>query len=71
MYQRSKGTNYPYNAMTAISTFSIGNAAYAMIASQSNDWVAILNITEPANPTHLTVLVVKIMTWMVLGTLRQ
>ena len=27
-----------------------------MIASQSNDWVAILNITEPANPTHLTVL---------------
>ena len=55
--ERSKGTDYPYlNAMTAISTFSIGNAAYAMIASQSNDWVAILNITEPANPTHLTVL---------------
>ena len=55
--ERSNGTDYPYlHTMTAISTFSIGNAAYAMIASQSNDWVAILNITEPANPTHLTVL---------------
>ena len=42
--------------MTAISTVSIGDAAYAMIASQSESWVAILNITEPANPTHLTVL---------------
>ena len=42
--------------MTTISTFSIGDAAYAMIASQSDSWVSILNITEPANPTHLTVL---------------
>ena len=42
--------------MTAISTFSIGDAAYAMIVSQSGSWVSILNITEPANPTHLTVL---------------
>ena len=42
--------------MTAISTFSIGDAAYAMIVSQSDSWVSILNITEPANPTHLTVL---------------
>ena len=42
--------------MTAISTFNIGDAAYAMIASQSGSWVSILNITEPANPTHLTVL---------------
>ena len=54
---RSNGTDYPYlHAMTAISTFSIGDAAYAMIASQSGSWVSILNITEPANPTHLTVL---------------
>ena len=42
--------------MTTISTFSIGDAAYAMISSQSDSWVSILNITEPANPTHLTVL---------------
>ena len=55
--ERSNGPNYPYlHAMTAISTFSIGDAAYAMIASQSDSWVSILNITEPANPTHLTVL---------------
>ena len=40
--------------MIAIS--SIGDAAYAMIASQTGSWVSILNITEPANPTHLTVL---------------
>ena len=33
--------------------FSIGDAAYAMIASQTGSWVSILNITEPANPTHL------------------
>ena len=44
---RSNGTDYPYlHAMTAISTFSIGDAAYAMIASQSGSWVSILNITE-------------------------
>ena len=55
--ERSNGTDYPYlHAMTAISTFNIGDAAYAMIASQSGSWVSILNITEPANPTHLTVL---------------
>ena len=55
--ERSNGPNYPYlTNMTAISTFSIGDAAYAMIASQSGSWVSILNITEPANPTHLTVL---------------
>ena len=55
--ERSNGTDYPYlHAMTAISTFSIGDAAYAMIASQTGSWVSILNITEPANPTHLTVL---------------
>ena len=42
--------------MTAISTFNIGDAAYAMIVSQTKSWAAILNITEPANPTHLTVL---------------
>ena len=55
--ERSNGTDYPYlHAMTAISTFSIGDAAYAMIISQSGSWVSILNITEPANPTHLTVL---------------
>ena len=54
---RSNGTDYPYlHDMTAISTFSIGDAAYAMIASQTGSWVSILNITEPANPTHLTVL---------------
>ena len=51
--ERSNGTDYPYlHAMTAISTFSIGDAAYAMIASQTGSWVSILNITE-ANPTHL------------------
>ena len=55
--ERSNGTDYPYlHAMTSISTVNIGDAAYAMIASQSESWVAILNITEPANPTHLTVL---------------
>ena len=55
--ERSNGTDYPYlHAMTAISTFSIGDAAYAMIASQTESWVSILNITETANPTHLTVL---------------
>ena len=55
--ERSNGTDYPYlHAMTAISTFSIGDAAYAMIVSQSGSWVSILNITETANPTHLTVL---------------
>ena len=55
--ERSNGIDYPYlTNMTAISTFSIGDAAYAMIASQSDSWVSILNITEPANPTHLTVL---------------
>ena len=54
---RSNGTDYPYlHDMTAISTFSIGDVAYAMIASQTGSWVSILNITEPANPTHLTVL---------------
>ena len=54
---RSNGTDYPYlHAMIAISAFSIGDAAYAMIASQTGSWVSILNITEPANPTHLTVL---------------
>ena len=54
---RSNGTDHPYlHDMTAISTFSIGDAAYAMIASQTGSWVSILNITEPANPTHLTVL---------------
>ena len=42
--------------MTAISTFNIGDAAYAMIISQTKSWATILNITEPANPTHLTVL---------------
>ena len=55
--ERSNGTDYPYlHAMTAISTFNIGDAAYAIIVSQSDSWVSILNITEPANPTHLTVL---------------
>ena len=55
--ERSNGTDYPYlNSMTAISTFNIGDAAYAMIVSQTKSWAAILNITEPANPTHLTVL---------------
>ena len=55
--ERSNGIDYPYlTNMTAISTFSIGDAAYAMITSQSGSWVSILNITEPANPTHLTVL---------------
>ena len=55
--ERSNGTDYPYlHDMTTISTFSIGDAAYAMISSQSDSWVSILNITEPANPTHLTVL---------------
>ena len=42
--------------MNAISTFNIGDAAYAMIISQTKSWATILNITEPANPTHLTVL---------------
>ena len=55
--ERSNGTDYPYlNSMTAISTFNIGDAAYAMIISQTKSWATILNITEPANPTHLTVL---------------
>ena len=37
--ERSNGTDYPYlNSMTAISTFNIGDAAYAMIISQTKSW---------------------------------
>ena len=51
------GTNYPFlDKPYSVSTVNIDNNAYALIPSQLNNWVTILDVTNPASPTHVRVL---------------